>query len=242
MPVERVYTQPTRQVSAFGRCRRCRRHAGRRPAPGRRAGCARRRAPGVRKVHALGVYEGTYTNRKSHGSGQVVVRVKGSGPPIVLALASYSSVEWVVVSGGHRVAAVLLAATSLHRDRRRRDHGPAHRQGLRLRGGRRELLLQFPRIKIARYTGSRDFVPSRAATRGRNSAWGRDGQRTTVASASSRVPVPRTAEHEFTGAAVFRYAVDQPRVTSRWWKYRAPRVRSLSCRLSARRAISFAAA
>lgn len=107
-------------------------------------------------VHVVGVYEGTYTTRKSQNSGRVLVRVKGAGQPIVLVLSSYSSVEWVVTSGGHRIAAVLLSG-----------YEPSTVSGIGevtvLRIGRDYAYgadsENFPRLRrsISRYTGSSEI-------------------------------------------------------------------------------------
>jgi hypothetical protein len=60
-------------------------------------------------VHVVGAYQGTGPKGRPQDMQRIVVNVKGSGGPIVLVLSSYESVEWVVVRGGHRVAAVLLS-------------------------------------------------------------------------------------------------------------------------------------
>lgn len=67
-------------------------------------------APRDAQVHIVGVYEG-----KSLGAGPanmprpVTVNVMPSARPVVLVLASYSSVRWTVLNHGAQIAAVLLS-------------------------------------------------------------------------------------------------------------------------------------
>ena len=66
--------------------------------------------PRVAQVHIVGVYEG-----KSLGAGPanmprpVTINVMPSARPIVLVLASYSSVRWTVLNHGAQISAVLLS-------------------------------------------------------------------------------------------------------------------------------------
>jgi hypothetical protein len=63
-------------------------------------------------VHIVGVYEGKAPDGESPGARRarnVRVTVKPSAHPIVLVLASYESVNWVVSNAGARIAAVLIS-------------------------------------------------------------------------------------------------------------------------------------
>ncbi|MFT3859307.1 MAG: hypothetical protein QM742_17985 [Aquabacterium sp.] len=67
-------------------------------------------------VHVVGIYEGGSkrygsANRENLWPVRVEVR-SASSRPVVLALASYEPVRWIVRSGGARVAAILLAGNS----------------------------------------------------------------------------------------------------------------------------------
>lgn len=68
-------------------------------------------APADAQVHMVGVYEGKRVAGSSSGHPPRDVRVvaRASNRPMVLVLASYEPVNWIVVNSGARVSAVLLS-------------------------------------------------------------------------------------------------------------------------------------
>lgn len=68
-------------------------------------------APADAQVHMVGVYEGKRVAGASRGHPPRDVRVvtRASNRPMVLVLASYEPVNWIVVNTGARVSAVLLS-------------------------------------------------------------------------------------------------------------------------------------
>jgi hypothetical protein len=67
--------------------------------------------PADAEVHMVGVYEGKRMPGPSSGHPTRDVRVvaRATGRPVVLALASYEPVNWIVASNGARISAVLLS-------------------------------------------------------------------------------------------------------------------------------------
>jgi hypothetical protein len=64
------------------------------------------------KVEIVGVYEGkrsTANSTSGHPGREVRVLARASNRPIVLVLASYEPVNWIVVNSGARISAVLLS-------------------------------------------------------------------------------------------------------------------------------------
>ena len=63
------------------------------------------------EIHMIGVYEGKGEARPGMAQSirNVRVTVRGSGRPIVLVLASYDPVNWVVTNAGAKISAVLLS-------------------------------------------------------------------------------------------------------------------------------------
>lgn len=74
--------------------------------------------PADAQVHIVGVYEGKGSADVRRAPGQpsgghpkrdVRVQVRGTGRPMVLVLASYEPVNWIVTNSGARISAVLLS-------------------------------------------------------------------------------------------------------------------------------------
>jgi len=65
------------------------------------------------QIHIVGVYEGeggaAPAGSTAHPIRNVRVRARASSRPMVLVLASYEPVNWIVTNSGARIAAVLLS-------------------------------------------------------------------------------------------------------------------------------------
>jgi hypothetical protein len=62
------------------------------------------------QIEAIGVYQGTSSNRGGNRAGDVEVRVRKSAKPIVLVLSSYEPIRWrIVVESGAQLNGVLVS-------------------------------------------------------------------------------------------------------------------------------------